>query len=105
MNELKNYFLRYNGRDKWFIAMKVATIYTLRKYELTNEEICSIVNCTNRAIYYYVNMWVKPDWFDKFIEENYDRFIEEEIYPISKRKGHRRYTTYQEVTFEELKVK
>lgn len=98
--EIKKYTKYFNlkSRDSYYVMMKVEACRRLkRETNFTLSKIAQIVLKDKRrhdTVLHYLNNYKEPFEYSVFIEENFDRFINEMIHPISVRHSLKRKPMY-----------
>ena len=108
VQEMREYFSRYKGRDRYYVAMKAHAAELLYKMGLTQQTIMEILNMTNHSsVSYLLNRYVKQDDHKEFINGHFITFVKTFLYPLSeKRTGQyeRNYFIATKLEKPELKV-
>jgi hypothetical protein len=87
VQEIKEYFFRYGGRDKHYVAMKVHAVRMLYKMNLTQQMIAELLNLKNHSsINHLLYKYKKFDGYDDFIERNFNNYVKTFMYPLSEKK-------------------
>lgn len=96
---MRKYFREHESRGMYYIAMKKHTARILHRDGKTLKQIARAVCSTQNSI---INLLTDPDedWYEEWIDMNYDRMINNFIYPISIRKGKKRKVTWKEYLLE-----
>ena len=103
LNSYKRYFRRYHGRDLYYILMRNCVAKKLRLAGYGLQEIATIFGLSSHTtIKNVIENFVPPADHKEFLIKNFDRYIKEYIYPISKKsKSGRIGVTYTEVKITE----
>lgn len=106
---LKNYFQYVDRRDRYYIAMKYHAVHLAKRIcpELFLTHIKEIINLSNHSsAYYYLYTYLPLEGHGEFIAKNFDRFIDNGIYPISTKNGteRKKYGLYKEATLDECRT-
>ena len=84
-NQLQRYFKEYTGRDKYYVAMKYHAVHLCKQMcpDITLKAISEIVHLGGHdRAYYYLNKYIPLYGHKEFIDQNFNKFIEEGLYPI-----------------------
>jgi len=95
----KTYFRKYHGRDKYYVLMKNCVAKKLRLAGYSLQEIATVFGLANHTtIKNVIENFTPPADHKEFLLKNFDRYIAEFIYPISKKFRHDKTTLpYREV--------
>ena len=86
VQDIKDYFSRYGGRDKHYVAMKVHAVTMLYKMNLTQQMIAQLMSLKNHSsINHFLYKYKKFDGYDEFIAKNFEYFVKTKQYPISEK--------------------
>ena len=98
---MRKYFRNYRSNNQYYVAMKKHTARLLHREGKTLKQIARAI-CMKERIIKYLLTKQDEEWYEEFIEMNYDRMINNFTYPISVRKGKKRDTTWKELSLESI---
>ena len=104
------YFNEVNIKDQYYVAMKYHAIKLAKRIypEITLKQLAELVNLKNHAsVLHYMNNYIPLHGHRKFIDEHFNFFITNKIYPISiNTKSNTNYHgLFKQVTLDEIKSK
>lgn len=107
LNQLRRYFAEVNRRDRYYVAMKYHAVKVAKNIypEIVLEQIAEIINVNNHAtIFYYMNNYIPVDGHGEFIKNYFQKFIEDQIYPLTAYgKDRQEHGLFKQVTLEEYR--
>jgi hypothetical protein len=84
LESAKEYFAVYSGRQRYLVAMKHHTAQIAHKAGYSLNDICKILNIKNHAsAFHLIHKYQKLSDHDQFIEEHYEDFIINKLYPMT----------------------
>jgi len=83
IEELTIYFSRYKSNNMYYVAIKHHVAMHLMKKGFKSSTIGRILNVDHSTVLHYRDKYTAHDWAGKFIEQNFDRYLAESIYPHS----------------------
>lgn len=101
------YFNALNTRDWYYNSMKYHAIHLIKKLvpKITLKEIGGIVNLDYTTVIYYFKKYTPLDGHKEFINNNFEKFVENGIYPL-KPKNHKdikKYGEFKPTSLEEAR--
>lgn len=109
LERLRRYFKEVNRRDRYYVAMKYHALKEAKSIypEIVLEQLAEIINVTNHAtVHYYIKTYIPLEGHRIFISENFNKFIDNFIYPLTAygidRKIH---GLYKQITLDECRTK
>lgn len=81
------YFNAVHARDSYYNAMKYHAIHVMKDLipSITLKEIGNIVDLDHSTVIYYLKRYTPLDGHKEFISKNFERYIENQIYPLKPR--------------------
>lgn len=100
---IQNYFIHFQGRDKYYVAMKYKAETILRQAGFGFQEIANMMGMENHSsvVHLLRNYKPLPDYED-FIRENFLQLMYDQEYPITPKKHLKINREYTLIKKEEL---
>lgn len=88
LTKLNRYFKAYTGKDKYYVAMKYHAVHLCKKIcpDISLNGISNVVNLGGHdRAHYYLNKYIPIYGHKEFIDQHFNKFVEEGLYPIKSR--------------------
>ena len=86
LERFEKYFANTRKRDRYLVALRYEAVKKSKLIypEITLNELAKIINAENHAtVYYYLNKYIPLDGHEEFIKENFDKCIDNNLYPLT----------------------
>jgi hypothetical protein len=108
VEKLRKYFVEVHCRDRYIVALKYHALKVAKSItpELTLTQLAEIINVYDHTVVsYYLNKYTPMEGHSKFISDNFNRFIDNFIYPLTTAEGaeKNKYGLYKQITLEQYR--
>lgn len=86
LERFEKYFSNTKKRDRYLVAFRYEAVKRAKRIypEIVLTELAKIINVDNHAsVYYYLNKYIPLDGHEEFIKENFDKCMDNNLYPLT----------------------